>query len=58
MTRLLAATVFLALAAAPAFACQWQKSASTESQTRTVASQPADDHSAPPPSGTADRKPS
>lgn len=58
MTRLLAATVFLALAAAPAFACEWQKSASADTQTRTVASQPADDHSAPSPSMTADRKPS
>jgi hypothetical protein len=58
MTRLLAAIVFLTLAAASAFACEWQKSASTDTQTRSVASQSVDDHSAPPPSTTADREPS
>jgi hypothetical protein len=58
MTRFLAATAFLALAAAPAFACEWQNSASTDTRTRTVASQPAADHSAPRPSTTTDRNPS
>jgi hypothetical protein len=55
MTRLLAAAILLTMAAAPAFACD-QKSVSTDTQKRTVASQP--DHSTPPPSATTDRKPS
>ncbi len=42
-------------AAAPAFAC-WQKSTSTDPQQRTVASQPTNDHSTPPPSTAAGRK--
>jgi hypothetical protein len=57
MTRLLAAAVLLATAAAPAFACDLEKSVSTDTQKRTVASQPAD-HSTPAPSTTTDRKPS
>jgi hypothetical protein len=56
MTRLLAAAVLLTMAAAPAFACEIEKSVSTDTQKRTVASQP--DHSTPPPSATTDRKPS
>ena len=56
MTRLLAAAVLLTMAAAPAFACELEKSVSTDTQKRTVASQP--DHSTPPPSATTDRKPS
>ncbi len=56
MTRLLAAAVLLTMAAAPVFACDLQKSVSTDVQKRTVASQP--DHSTPPPSTSTDRKPS
>jgi hypothetical protein len=56
MTRFLAAAVLLAMAAAPAFACEFQKSVSTDPQKRTVASQ--HDHSTPPPNATTDRKPS
>ena len=58
MTRLLAAAALLAMATAPAFACEFQKSVSTDAQNRTVASQPAQDHSTPVPSRAADRKPS
>jgi hypothetical protein len=51
MTRLLAAALFLALAAAPAFACPWQ-SVTTDAKPSTVASQPTDDQTPPPaPSG-------
>ncbi len=56
MTRLLAAAVLLTMAAAPAFACEFQKSVSADPQKRTVASQP--DHSTPPPSAATARKPS
>jgi hypothetical protein len=56
MARLLAAAVLLAVAAAPAFACDWQKSTSTDTQKRTVASQPANDHATPPPSAAMSRK--
>jgi hypothetical protein len=55
MTRLLAAAALLTMAAMPAFACDFQKSVSTDTQKRTVASQPAN-HSTPAPSTTADRK--
>jgi hypothetical protein len=58
MIRLLAAAVLLTVATAPAFACDLEKSVSTDTQKRTIASQPADDHSTPPPRTTADRKPS
>ena len=58
MTRLLTAAICLTIAAAPAFACEWQKSASTDTQKRTVASQPAASHSTPLPKATADRRPS
>ncbi len=58
MTRLLAAALFLTLAAAPAFACEFQKSVSTDTQKRTIASQPAHDPSPDPSSPTANRKPS
>lgn len=56
MTRLLAAAVLLTAAVAPAFACELEKTAATEGQTRTVSSQPANDHSTPPPSTAAERK--
>ncbi len=56
MARLLAAAVLLAVAAAPAFACDWQKSASTDTQKQTVASQPTNGHSATPPSAAVSRK--
>jgi hypothetical protein len=56
MARLLAAAVLLTVAAAPSFACDGQKSTSTDAQQRTVASQPAYDHSTPPPSMAAGRK--
>ena len=56
MARLLAAAVLLTIAAAPAFACDWQKSTSNDAQQRTVASQPAYDHSTPPPNTAAGRK--
>jgi hypothetical protein len=48
MIRLLAAALFLTLAAAPAFACPWQ-SVTTDSKSSTVASQPTDDQATPPP---------
>ena len=56
MARLLAAAVLLTFAAAPAFACDWQKSTSTDTQKRTVASQPAYNQSTPAPSTTAGRE--
>jgi hypothetical protein len=56
MIRLLAAGALLIVAAAPVFACELEKSVSTDSQKRVVASQPANDHTAPPPRSTADRK--
>jgi hypothetical protein len=56
MDRLVAAAVLLAIAVAPAFACDWQKSTSTDTQKRTVASQPAYNQSTPAPSTTAGRK--
>ncbi len=49
MTRLFAAAILLATLAAPAIACEYNKSASTDTKPSTVASQPADDHPAPPP---------
>jgi hypothetical protein len=56
MIRLLAAAALLTVAAAPVFACDLEKSVSTDTQKRVVASQPANDHTAPPPKSTADRK--
>ena len=56
MARLLAAALLLTVAAAPAFACDWQKSTSTDTQKRTAASQPADNHSTQLPSTAAGRK--
>jgi hypothetical protein len=38
MTRFIAAAIFIVAAAAPALACEWDKSAATDSQS-TVASQ-------------------
>jgi hypothetical protein len=49
MTRLLAAAVLLSVAAMPAFACEWNKSAASDTHTSTVASQPSDDRAATPP---------
>ncbi len=49
MTRLFAAAVLLSIAAMPAFACEWNKSAASDTHTSTVASQPSDDHAATPP---------
>ena len=56
MARLLAAAVLLTVAAAPAIACDWQKSTSNDTQKRTVASQPAYNHSTPAPSTASGRK--
>jgi hypothetical protein len=56
MARLLAAAVLLTLAAAPAIACDWQKSTSNDTQKRTAASQPAYNQSTPAPSTTSGRK--
>ncbi len=56
MTRLLASAILLTAVAAPAFACDLQKSVSTDGQKRAVASQPAYDHSTPVRSTTVDRK--
>jgi hypothetical protein len=58
MIRLLAASLFLTVSVAPAFACDYLKSVSTDSQKRTVASQPASDHSTPQKNTTEARKPS
>ena len=57
MSRLLNAALLLTVAAAPTLACDWQKSVSTDTQKRTVASQPAN-HSTAPARTAADRKPS
>ena len=58
MIRLLVGTVLLTLATAPVLACEFQKSTSTDTQRRTVASQPANSHSISPQSTRVDRKPS
>jgi hypothetical protein len=55
MIRLLAAAAFLGLAAAPAIACDFQKSVSTDTQKRAVASQPSA-HSTSPGRAAVDRK--
>jgi len=47
MTRLFAAALLLSAVAIPAFACEWNKSASTDSQSSTVASQSSGNHTAP-----------
>lgn len=57
MTRLLAAALILTAATAPAFACEWNKSAAAGAKPTTVAAQPADDQPAPPPA-TPRQKPS
>jgi hypothetical protein len=54
MTRLFAAALLLAVAAAPAFACDLNKSVSTDPQSRTVTSQPTNDRANPPPNTSAD----
>jgi hypothetical protein len=56
MARLLAAAMLLVAAAAPAFACELQKSAASDTQKRTATSQPAYPHSTPAPSTTTGRK--
>ena len=48
MIRLFAAAMLLASVAVPALACDWNKSASTDAKSSTVASQPASDHAAQP----------
>ncbi len=55
MIRLLTAAMLLAAVAAPAFACPWNQSATTDTKPSTVASQPTDDHGTPPPA--TDQKP-
>ncbi len=57
MVRLFAVTLTLMAAAAPAFACDYGKSASTAPQSRTVASQPGD-HATTPSSTVSNHKPS
>ncbi|MBV9786154.1 MAG: hypothetical protein JO264_20315 [Acidisphaera sp.] len=56
MTRLLAAAMLLALTAAPAFACNWNKSVSTDTQSRAVAAQSTDTHATTPPPSTSASK--
>jgi hypothetical protein len=58
MTRLIAAAMLLTVAVAPAFACELEKSASTDTKNRAVASQPATQQAPLPPRKTTDRKPS
>lgn len=58
MLRLLTAAAILSVAVAPAYACEWNRSVSRDDMKRTVASQPADDHAAPPASKPAPQKPS
>ena len=53
MTRFLAATMVLTAATFPAFACEWNKSASTGTQSNAVASRAAGDHAMTPPSNSA-----
>ena len=53
MTRLLAAAMLLTVVAVPAFACDWNKSVSTDTKSRAVASQSTDNHAAPPPPSTS-----
>jgi hypothetical protein len=47
MIRLLAAALLFAGVAVPAFACDYNKSVSTETDQSTVASQPGGDHAVP-----------
>ena len=47
MTRLFAAALLLSAVAMPAFACEWNKSASSDVKSSTVASQPSGDHTTP-----------
>lgn len=58
MIRVLIAAVFLAAAAAPAFACSYMNSVTNDTHSRTAASQPTDDQGTPPPAKPADQKPS
>ena len=59
MTRLLAAALLLIIGSAPAFACQWHQSVSTDTRSSTVASQQDNDPAtAPPSSSAADHAPS
>ncbi len=44
MIRLSAAALLLILTAMPAFACEYNQSASTDTQSRTATSQPANGH--------------
>jgi hypothetical protein len=58
MIRLMIATMFFTVAVAPAFACEMEKSVSTDTKNRSVASQPAPQQTPLPPRATTDRKPS
>jgi hypothetical protein len=56
MTRLMIAAMLLTVSIAPAFACELEKSVSTDTKNRAVASQPGTQHAPPPPRTTTDRK--
>jgi hypothetical protein len=53
MTRFLAAAVLLTALTVPAVACEWNKSASTGTQSNAVASRAAGDHATTSPSNSA-----
>ena len=55
MTRLFAAVTLTLIAAAPAFACEYNKSVSN-AQPKTVASQPAGDQASPPSGAASNQK--
>jgi hypothetical protein len=56
MTRLMIAATLLTVAVTPAFACELDKSVSTDTKNRAVASQPAPQQAPVPPRTTTDRK--
>jgi opacity protein-like surface antigen len=58
MIRLLIAAVLLTAAVAPAIACEWNQTVSTDTKSKTVASQPSDDQTTPAPTPPASQKPS
>ena len=53
MSRLFAAAVLFSVIAMPVFACEFNKSAATDTQSSTVASQPDADQATPPKSDKA-----
>ena len=53
MIRFIAAGMLLIAATMPAFACEWNKTVSTDTRSSTIASQPANDQAPPPPSSQA-----